>query len=75
MFNFSRLQWFHPLVLVLLFALSLERIQCSLPLGRLLVAVLIVVQLGVVIRASDSLQEQRRGGLSFREFYSPQLFA
>ncbi len=74
MFNFHRIQWFHPLLFGLVFALSLHLLR-RLRFGAPLVAVLVAAQVACLVWSDDQVQERRETGLTYREFYSPALFA
>lgn len=73
-FNFSRITWFHPLLWTLAFAFCLDRIGRIRRLGRILPGILIVAQLGCAVRGGFGLPEVKRPPLTFRQFYSPELF-
>jgi hypothetical protein len=75
MFNFHRFQWFHPLLFGIAFALALELLRGRGRTGERLAWALVACQLGTLVWSSDALRVEREEGLTWREFYSPALFA
>lgn len=75
MFNFHRFQWFQPLLFGIAFAIALQLLARRGRAGRRIAWGLVVCQLGVLVWSSDPLRVEREAGLTWREFYSPALFA
>lgn len=73
-FNFSRVTWLHPVLWALAFAFCLDRIGRNRRLGRILPGILIVAQMSCAVRGGFGLAEVRRPPLTFRQFYSTELF-
>ena len=68
-FNFGRVHWLHASLWGMIFALALEQIRTRVRSGQALAAALIVLQAVVAVRSAA------RETLTYREFYSPELFA
>jgi hypothetical protein len=75
MFGFHRLQWFHPLLFGISFGLSLELLWRRRGLSRWLAATLLLGQLAWLAWDGDAWRESRTSGLTYHEFYSPEVFA
>lgn len=74
MFGFHRFQWFHPLLYGLAFAFALTLLWRRGRAGRVLAAAALVVQGGWALWWNDAPRVAREVGLTYREFYSPELF-
>ena len=72
-FPFQRIHWLHPLLWTLALACALALLLRLERWGKLLVAGLIGLQLAVVLRADYYAQFAQP--LSYRQFFSPRLFA
>lgn len=73
-FNFSRFHWLHPLLWYLIFALALKIIAGDSRLGKALVMILIVIQIGVLFNYNDEIVERKMGSPSYKAFYAEDLF-
>ncbi|PKM77572.1 MAG: hypothetical protein CVU90_06910 [Firmicutes bacterium HGW-Firmicutes-15] len=73
-FNFSRFHWLHPLLWYLIFALALKIIAGNNRLGKALVMILIVVQIGFLFSNNDEIVERKAGRPSYKAFYAEDLF-
>lgn len=75
MFNFHRFQWFLPLLFYLGLGFALHELARQGRAGRVLAGTLLALQLGWLGWNQDALRVAREEGLTFREYYSPALFA
>lgn len=75
MYNFHRLQWLQTPLFALAFGFALHALEGGLGRGRAVVLALVLAQGAWAVWNSNGLAEQRKSGLSFREYYSPPLFA
>lgn len=73
-FNFHRLQWFAAPLFALAFGCALHELDARLRHGRSLVVALLAAQLAWTVWNSDGWKEQRRSGLTYHGYYSPELF-
>ena len=68
-FNYSRVHWLHPLLWGVMFAAALDQILTRIRSGRTVAVALLVMQCVVAVRGTSREQ------LTYRQFYSPALFA
>ena len=73
-FNFHRMQWFEPALFGLGFALALQAIATHARGGRAFALALIVAQGSWAVTQSNGNAERHDSGLSFRKYYSVELF-
>lgn len=73
-FNFSRFHWLHPLLWYLIFALALKIIAGKSRLGKVVVAVLLVAQIGFVFNHNDAIVEKKAGSPTYAEFFAESQF-
>lgn len=74
-FNFQRVLWFQPVLFSLAFAVALYEIGRRGPRARAAAAALLGAQLLLAALSVNELAERRETGLTWREYYSPALFA
>ncbi|UOQ92974.1 DUF6044 family protein [Halobacillus shinanisalinarum] len=73
-FNFSRIHFLHPLFWYMAFAFALVIVWKNLKLGKPIVIVLMVVQIGIVFGLNEEKKYSEIGTPTFEEFYSQDLF-
>lgn len=73
-FNFHRIQWFHPILFGLAFAFALDTLRRIRRTGAAIAATLVGLQLVCLVVSDDALQERLETGLSYRAYYSTELF-
>ncbi len=73
-FNFSRFHWLHPLLWYLIFALALKIIAGKTWLGKVVVAALLVVQIGFVFIHNDTIVEKKAGSPTYAEFFAEEQY-
>ena len=79
-FNLSRFHWLHPLLWYTIFALSLKVIFDNRKYGKQIVLILLILQAGFLFSydaenvQSGGIGIVQRGGLSYEEFFSEDLF-
>ena len=70
----SRFGFFEPLLWSSAFAMSLELIRRWAGWGRYVSVALLTLQIAVVFSNNEHYRPRREGDVTFREFYSPDLF-
>ncbi len=75
-FNFSRFNQLHPLLWYIFFGISLRAIiKYMQKSGYLLVGSFILLQIGLLFYQSDFFVEYRMRGMSYRDFFSEDVFS
>lgn len=72
--NLARINWFQPLLWFTAFVFAVRIISHKSWCGAAVCVALIACQLGLLTYSSEHNEERRRSGLTFREYYSPDVF-
>lgn len=73
-FNFSRFHWLHPLLWYLALASALKIISGRHWLGKSLVTILLLFQIGFVFNHNPTLVEKKSGSPTYAEFFATEQF-
>jgi len=79
-FNFTRFHWLHPMLWYIAFALSLNIIIKYIKYGKQIISILLILQIGFLfsyhspVVQSGGFGQVFDDGLSYREFFSEDLF-
>jgi hypothetical protein len=72
--NLGRFFWLQPPLWGIAFALALQRVHESRPIGRYLVGAVLLCQLAFLFTRSNTEHERHATGLTYRQFFSEELF-